>query len=218
MIRIHKEGRVIVGLTILFLLLFVVVSALFLSLLWNYLSSALTLALLILVFRFFRVPGRKALLNDRMVTAPADGRVVAIEKVTQDEFMGGPCIQVSVFMSIHDVHINYYPVGGTISYLKYHPGNYLVARHPKSSVRNERFSIGIENPQARILVIQVAGFVARRIRCYAREGTSAKQGDELGFIKFGSRLDLFLPPDVTLHVALNDRVTGSVSPIASFKK
>jgi len=156
-------------------------------------------------------------LDENYIIAPADGKVVAIEKVEQEEYIEGPCIQVSIFMSIHDVHINYYPASGKIGYLKYHPGQYLLARHPKSSSRNERYSLGIETPCGPILVRQVAGYVARRIRCYATENGVANQGKEMGFIKFGSRLDLFLPLDADIRVKINQKVTGSISPVALLK-
>ena len=126
-------------------------------------------------------------------------------------------MQVSIFMSIHDVHINYFPVSGKISYQRYHPGRYLLARHPKSSELNERSSVGIETPHGSLLVRQVAGYVARRIRCYAKEGTQAKQGSEMGFIKFGSRLDLFLPLDASIMVTPGQRVHGGITPVASFR-
>ena len=135
----------------------------------------------------------------------------------QEEYLKGPCRQVSIFMSIHDVHINFFPVSGKISYQKYHPGRYLVARHPKSSTLNERNSVGIETSYGPVLIRQIAGYVARRIRCYATEGEEARQGNEMGFIKFGSRLDLFLPLETTILVKAGERVTGGVTPIASFK-
>ena len=140
-----------------------------------------------------------------------------IEKMEEKEYLKGPCIQVSIFMSIHDVHINYFPVSGKISYQKYHPGKYLVARHPKSSELNERTSVGIETPFGHLLVRQIAGYVARRIRCYAKEGALANQGSEMGFIKFGSRLDLFLPLDADIKVKAGQRVLGGITPLASFK-
>jgi len=143
--------------------------------------------------------------------------VVAIERVQPDEYLDVPCMQVSIFMSIHDVHINYFPINGNIDYLKYHPGKYLVARHPKSSTLNERYSVGILTPYGPLLVRQVAGYVARRIRCYATERGLAIQGKEMGFIKFGSRLDLFIPLDSEIKVKLNQKVTGSVTPVAQFK-
>jgi len=142
--------------------------------------------------------------------------VVVIEKVQELEFLKGPAIQVSIFMSIHDVHINFFPVEGRVVYTKYHPGRYLLARHPKSSSLNERASTGIETAWGSILVRQVAGYVARRIRCYALTGEPSRQGSEMGFIKFGSRLDLFLPLDAHIHVKPGQTVTGGLTPVARF--
>ena len=217
MIKIHREGRWIVLITIVLLLAILVMTALFLPYQVNYLASALSLIVLILVLRFFRVPVRRPFLDDLTITAPADGKVVVIEKVEEKEFHIGPCMQVSIFMSVHDVHINYYPVSGKISYQRDHPGSYLLARHPKSSELNERSSVGIETPHGRLLMRQVAGYVARRICCYAKEGSQAIQGSEMGFIKFGSRLDLFLPLDTHIMVLPGQRVTGGVTPMATFK-
>jgi phosphatidylserine decarboxylase len=217
MIRIHREGRLIVFVTVLILLALLILSSLYLPYQLNYVGAVLSLVVLIMVLRFFRVPRRRPLLDHTLVIAPADGKVVAIEKIEQTEFLGGPCIQISIFMSIHDVHINYFPVNGRIAYLKYHPGKYLVAKHPKSSELNEHCSVGIETSSGPVLVRQVAGTVARRIRCYALEGGEARQGREMGFIKFGSRLDLFLPPDAILQVQMKQQVTGSVTPLARLK-
>ena len=217
MIKIHREGRWIVVLTSMLLLTLTVLSALFLPYQLNYLSATLSLVVLILVLRFFRVPIRRAYVDEAVITAPADGKVVVVEKVDQDEFDLGPCMQVSIFMSIHDVHINYYPVSGTIAYHKYHPGRYLLARHPKSSELNERSSLGIETANGRLLVRQVAGYVARRIRCYAKLNSEVKQGTEMGFIKFGSRLDLFIPLNTHIMVQAGQRVIGGITPVASFK-
>ena len=217
MIKIHREGKKIVILFGLGLLVLVIVLAFVLPYQVNYITSLFSFIVLFLVLRFFRVPVRRPLLDERTITAPADGKVVAIEKVHQDEFIDGNCIQVSIFMSIHDVHINYFPVSGKINYLKYYPGQYLLARHPKSSSLNERYSVGIETSHGPLLVRQIAGYVARRIRCYANEMGMAKQGEELGFIKFGSRLDLFLPLDAEIKVEVNQRVTGSITPVALFK-
>jgi len=217
MIKIHREGRWIVLITIALLLALVSLTALFLPYQLNYLSSAISLLVLILVLRFFRVPARRPFQDDRSITAPSDGKVVVVEQMQQDEYLKQACTQVSIFMSIHDVHINYYPVSGKVSYYKYHPGRYLVARHPKSSELNERSSVGFETPHGRLLVRQIAGYVARRICCYAREGTEASQGKEMGFIKFGSRLDLFIPLDAHIMVKPGQKVVGGVTPIASFK-
>lgn len=217
MIKVHREGRLIVAITIFVSLLLFVFSALYLPYQLNYFISILLLVVLVLVLRFFRIPHRRPFLDEKTITAPADGKVVAIEKVDQDEFLHGPCIQVSIFMSIHDVHINYFPVNGTIKYLQYHPGRYLLARHPKSSSLNERYSVGIATDFGPLLIRQIAGYVARRVRCYAEEKGKARQGNEMGFIKFGSRLDLFLPLDVDILVTLNQKVTGSITSVARFK-
>lgn len=217
MIKIHREGRWIVLITLLLLLTLVVISTLFLPYQVNYFVSAVALIVLILVLRFFRVPQKRFYLDEKTIVAPADGKVVVIEQMEQEEYLNSSCRQVSIFMSVHDVHINYYPVDGKISYYKYHPGQYLLARHPKSSVLNERSSVGIETPYGRLLVRQIAGYVARRIVSYAKEGEAARQGSEMGFIKFGSRLDLFLPLDADILVEHGQRVMGGVTPIASFK-
>ncbi len=217
MIKIHREGRIFVLITLALLLALVVLAALFLPYQLNFLISALSLVVLILVLRFFRVPSRRPFLDEQTITTPADGKVVVIEKVEQEEYNMGSCMQVSIFMSIHDVHINYYPVSGKISYLRYHPGRYLLARHPKSSELNERSSVGIETPYGHLLVRQVAGYVARRICNYAKKGALALQGSEMGFIKFGSRLDLFLPLDASIMVKPGQRVIGGITPVARFK-
>jgi len=217
MIKIHREGRWIVLLTIALLLVLVFLSARYLPYQANYLIALIALVILVLLLRFFRVPRRRPFLDERIVTAPSDGKVVVVEKVQQEEFLEAPAIQVSIFMSIHDVHINYFPVEGQVIYTRYHPGRYLVARHPKSSSLNERASTGIETGFGRILVRQVAGYVARRICCYARSGEASRQGREMGFIKFGSRLDLFLPPDAIIQVTQGQRVIGGVTPVARFK-
>ena len=217
MIKIHREGRWIVLITIALLLALVILTSIYLPYQWNYLSSALSLVVLVLILRFFRFPARRPYVDDYVITAPADGKVVVVEQAEQEEFRMGSCMQVSIFMSIHDVHINYFPVSGKISYLKYHPGRYLVARHPKSSELNERNSIGLEADRGRVLVRQVAGYVARRIRCYAEKGAEARQGNEMGFIKFGSRLDLFLPLESNIMVKPGQRVIGGITPVASFK-
>jgi phosphatidylserine decarboxylase len=217
MIKIHREGRLIVLITLLILTGVMVLSALYLPYQFNYLAALLALTVLILVLRFFRVPVRRMFRDEKTIVAPADGKVVVVEHTRDDEFLGGSCLQVSIFMSIHDVHVNYYPIDGKIVYSKYHPGNYLIARHPKSSTLNERHSVGIESAYGPVLVRQIAGYVARRIRNYAREGQASRQGQEMGFIKFGSRLDLFLPPDIKIQVSPGQRVTGGITPIARFK-
>lgn len=217
MIRIHKEGRLIVAITVLLGLALVISSALWLPSWTRFPMAIFSMIILILVLRFFRNPVRKFFVDEKTIVAPADGKVVVIEEVQQNEFLQKKSILVSIFMSIHDVHINYFPVEGDITYLKYHPGKYLLARHPKSSELNERFSTGIVTPFGSVLIRQVAGYVARRIKNYAKLNRRTHQGWEMGFIKFGSRLDLFLPADAKIQVELNQKVTGGVSPIARFK-
>lgn len=217
MIRIHKEGRLIVAITLLLGVGLVALSALWLPSWTQTPVVLLSMSILILVLRFFRNPARRYFKEEKTIVAPADGKIVVIEKTREEEFLGKACIQLSIFMSIHDVHINYFPVEGDIAYKKYHPGKYLLARHPKSSELNERYSVGIETPYGSLLVRQVAGYVARRIRSYAIPGRRARQGWEMGFIKFGSRLDLFLPLDAIVQVDLNQKVTGGVTPLARFK-
>ncbi len=217
MIRIHKEGRLIVAITVLLALGLVTLSALWLPTWTQTVAVVLSIILLILVLRFFRNPRKRFFKDEKTIVAPADGKVVVIENVIQEEFLGKPCIQVSIFMSIHDVHINYFPVEGDVTYLKYHPGKYLLARFPKSSELNERYSVGIKTPFGSLLVRQVAGYVARRIKNYSVLNRQVHQGWEMGFIKFGSRLDLFIPTDAILQVELNQKVIGGVSPVARFK-
>lgn len=217
MIKIHKEGRLIVAICVLILVALITLSARFFPYQVNYLSAIFSGVVLVLILRFFRVPRRPAFKDERTILAPSDGKVVVIEKVHEEEYVQGPCMQVSIFMSIHDVHINYFPSDGQVAYFKYHPGKYLLARHPKSSSLNERSSLGIETPHGSYLVRQVAGYVARRVRSYAKQGDRAIQGKEMGFIKFGSRLDLFLPLHADIKVELNQRVTGGLTPVARFK-
>ena len=217
MIRIHREGRLIVAITVIVLLGLETLSALYLPPAGNYLFSALALVVLILVIRFFRIPRRHPFTDNASILSPADGKVVAIERIYQEEYLKADCIQVSVFMSIHDVHINYYPVSGSVEYLRYHPGKYLLARHPKSSTLNERNSIGIRATWGPVLVRQIAGTVARRIKWYPSHNQEVHQGSEMGFIKFGSRLDLFIPLNAELKVVPGDRVMGGITTVARIK-
>lgn len=214
MIRIHREGVSIVSVISLMTTMIVVVTSYFFPI-WLFIATLLILAaVLVLVFRFFRIPRRKMNIERGAVIAPADGKVVAIEKVREDEYFGDERIVVSIFMSIHNVHINWFPIAGTIEYFKYHPGKYLLARHPKSSELNERTSVVISNEQTQILVRQIAGYVARRIISYTTPGKTVEQSSEMGFIRFGSRLDVFLPAGADITVSLGDRTTGGVTAIA----
>ena len=170
---------------------------------------------LILVLQFFRNPKRETIINKNHLIAPVDGKVVIIKKVHEKEYFKDDRLQISIFMSPLNVHVTRYTMSGMIKFSKYHPGKYLVAWHPKSSELNERTTIVIENETfGEILYRQVAGAVARRIINYAEEGLKVIQGDDAGFIKFGSRVDLFLPLDTKIDINLNDKVKGGVQKIA----
>ena len=178
----------------------------------------ITILIYLIVLLFFRNPKRKLILNEDYVYSPADGRIVAIEETTEEEYLNEKRIQVSIFMSMFDVHVNRYPVSGEIKYTKYHKGKYLVAWNPKSSSLNERHSVVMENKKfPGIMIRQIAGAVARRIVTSAKTETIVQQGDELGFIKFGSRVDLFLPLDLKINVRLNQQVYGNKTVIAEVK-
>lgn len=217
--RLHREGT-----PTLLLSAALICFALFALWNWPVLPSFLAIAisvLLVAVFAvlvwFFRVPGRTLSPDDANVLSPADGKVVAIEEVHEPEYFKDKRVQVSIFMSPLNVHVNWYPIGGTTSYYKYHPGKYLVAWHPKSSTENERSTVVVKHPRhGEVLFRQIAGALARRICTYSREGQPATQGREFGFIKFGSRVDVLLPRDATIKVRIGEKVTGSLSIIAQF--
>ncbi len=176
------------------------------------------MAFLILIIQFFRVPHRIPTQLEDGIISPADGKVVVIEEVEETEYFNDRRIQVSIFMSPLNVHANYYPVEGEVSYFKYHPGKYLVAWHPKSSTENERSTIVVKKKNGvEVLFRQIAGAVARRIVCYAKEGEEVGQAEEVGFIKFGSRIDLLLPIDSEILVELDQNVQGRITAIAKLK-
>lgn len=177
-----------------------------------------TFILFYLVAQFFRNPKRQVEKNENHILSPVDGKVVAIEKVFESEFVNEERLQVSIFMSPLNVHVTRYPIGGKILYSKYHPGKFLVAWHPKSSEENERTTVVVETKNfGNVLFRQIAGAVARRIVNYAKEGDIAVQGSDSGFIKFGSRVDLFLPADSKISVEINDKVKGGKSIISKVK-
>ncbi|MCC7232806.1 MAG: phosphatidylserine decarboxylase family protein [Bacteroidia bacterium] len=216
---IHKEGYATIAITVLALAGLHIFGDQFLSSYpaVRFTIFILSLLILLIILQFFRHPNRKIIRNDKHVIAPADGKVVVIEETEEDEFLKDKRIQVSIFMSPLNVHVNRYPVSGKVLYSRYHPGLYLVAWHPKSSVENERTSVVIETgTHIPVLVRQIAGALARRIVCYPREGWMVKQGEEMGFIKFGSRVDLFLPPGTKIHVSLNQKVRGGETVLAEF--
>lgn len=171
-----------------------------------------------LVFWFFRVPNRQILEHRENVIAPVDGKVVMIKEVEENEFLKEKCIQISIFMSPLNVHICRYPVSGEVIYKKYHQGKYLVAWHEKSSTENERTSVAVKTPtNHQVLFRQIAGYVARRIVFYCNEKDEAKAGHEFGFIKFGSRMDVFLPLDTEIICKIGDKTTGGLDVIAKLK-
>ncbi|MEZ7874189.1 MAG: phosphatidylserine decarboxylase family protein [Bacteroidales bacterium] len=214
--KIHKEGYKIIT-NSFFILAIPVVVLYFLFPSGNIFWYALAAAILIftLIVRFFRFPNITPAVNDSVVLAPADGKIVIVKEVYEGEFLRKECIQVSVFMNVFNVHINWFPVKGVVKYYKYHPGRYLVAMHPKSSEKNERTTIVVENERGTVLFRQIAGYLARRIVCYAEEGKFVRQGEQAGFIKFGSRVDLFLPLDSRVQVTKGQRVKGSRTIIAT---
>lgn len=220
MITLHKEGKGSVALASA--VFAVIVAALLLCFgvnVYTIVPCFLLLVLLCCVLYFFRDPHRDAIIsNPNELLSSADGKVVIIKEVEEDEFLKCRAVQVSVFMSVFNVHVNYYPSDGKVIYVKDHPGDYLVAWHPKSSVKNERTSIVLEHASgAKILVRQIAGYVARRIVCYAQEGSQVAKGEQLGFIKFGSRVDFFLPLDSEILVKKGDKVKACRTVIAKLR-
>ena len=216
---IHKEGYSTLIIVTLFLVVLHIVSDQYLG---NYqLVQAVILGASILLFlivlQFFRHPERRIIRNDRQVFAPADGKVVVIEETEETEVLKDRRIQISIFMSPINVHVNRYPVSGQVTYCRSHPGLYLVAWHPKSSTENERTTVVIEtSSKVPVLMRQIAGALARRIVCYPRKDWIVKQGEEMGFIKFGSRVDIFLPVGTKINVGLNQKVVGGKTVLAEF--
>ena len=214
---IHKEGKatIFITLVVLFALNGGVMWLLPEQLLVQNLLLIVSVVFLVIILQFFRNPSITPTLGDNLVISPADGKVVVIEEVEADEYFTDKRIQVSVFMSPFNVHVNRNPVGGLVKYFKYHQGKYLVAWHPKSSTENERTTTVIETPSKReILFKQIAGALAKRIVWYVKEGQQVNQATEMGFIKFGSRVDLLLPLDSKIKVELNQKVKGGCTVIA----
>lgn len=170
------------------------------------------------VLFFFRVPNRQIVGNDNDVTSVADGKIVVIEKAYEPEFLKKECIQVSVYMDFFNVHVNYWPVSGEVKYYKYHPGKYMLAFLPKASELNEHTSTSISSPYGDVFFKQIAGTFARRIVCYAKPGNNEEKGSQCGIIKFGSRIDMYLPLDADIKVKIGDYVKASESIIATLKK
>jgi phosphatidylserine decarboxylase len=216
---IHKEGYKTIAWSVL---LFGVINILsfyifsFPSPFISWLIFIITLVLLILVISFFRIPKRKYSITENAILAPADGKIVTIEEIQADEYFNDRRLQVSIFMSPLNVHVNRNPVSGEIIYSKYHKGKYLVAWHPKSSTENERHVVVYKNQQKEILVKQIAGALAKRIVNYLQPGQKVEQTAEMGFIKFGSRVDMVLPVNVKLNVKIGDVAIGGITVIATW--
>ncbi|MCX8478422.1 MAG: phosphatidylserine decarboxylase family protein [Chitinophagales bacterium] len=213
---LHKEGRSwVIG-------LFVATAAIswlvcqyiqMAWLVWGF--NILIWAFWFIIAQFFRNPSRKVVAKENQVVAPADGKVVVIEEVFEPEYFKDKRIQVSVFMSPINVHVNRNPISGIVSYFKYHPGLYLVAWHPKSSTENERTTVVFKNSKTEILVRQIAGALAKRICWYVKEGDAVQKGEDFGFIKFGSRVDLYFPLGTQIDVKIGDKVKGNLSVLAT---
>jgi phosphatidylserine decarboxylase len=217
--KIHKQGHKVI------LFIFIVYAVIVFSV-FNYINNLIIPLLLMILFSFFllliiwffRVPRRVMTNDENLIYSPADGKIVVIEETMEQEYFRDKRIQISVFMSPLNVHVNYYPVSGTVDYFKYSKGKYLVAWHPKSSAENERAAVVIRNKKnISIMVRQIAGAVARRILTNAAEGDAVKQGEELGFISFGSRVDILLPPGIKILTSLNSKVRGKKTVIARFE-
>ncbi|MEO8761995.1 MAG: phosphatidylserine decarboxylase family protein [Bacteroidia bacterium] len=214
---IHKEGYPTIGLAIVFSAILIGIARYFFpeSDVAKCTAYTISLAVLIIVLQFFRSPSRNWTKNENEIICPADGKVVVIEEVEETEYFKDKRLQISVFMSPINVHVNRYPVSGTVKYAVHHHGKYLVAWHPKSSTENERTTVVVETKTGtQILFRQIAGALARRIVMYSKEGDAAKQTEQFGFIKFGSRVDIFLPIGTKVNVKLDEVVKGGITVLA----
>ncbi|MEO5673935.1 MAG: phosphatidylserine decarboxylase family protein [Chitinophagales bacterium] len=216
--RIHREGTVtIIGVFILLVLLNYGIDRFVVHIqIIQFLLAVASLAFFLFIISFFRNPLRKTIINAGEVIAPADGKVVVIEQTEETEYFHSKRIQVSIFMSPANVHVNRTPINGEVKYVQYHPGKHFIASLPKSSTDNEHNTIVIRDGQHEILLRQIAGILARRIVSYLKTGQQVNAGDHLGFIKFGSRVDVFFPPDAEILVKLNDYVRGGETVMGKF--
>ena len=212
----HKEGHNIIAISFILIALVNVISRNFIdNSTINYTIGIITIVILVLILQFFRNPKRVAIIDENIISSPVDGKVVAIEKVFEKEYFKDERIQISIFMSPINVHVTRYALSGKVNFSKYHPGKYLVAWHPKSSEKNERTTVVVENKVfGEVLYRQIAGALARRIVNYAKVGETVLQGKDAGFIKFGSRVDLFLPLDSKIKVEIDQIVKGAEDIIA----
>lgn len=219
--KIHKEGFGVIAVSFLIFGSIYLASHIFLmeTIPWLYGVLALaSLLMMVLIIQFFRVPKRFFKTNVNEVLSPADGKVVVIEETEENEYFSDKRIQISIYMSPMNVHCQWYPITGETTYYKYHPGKYLLAWNPKSSEENERTTVVVKHSNnEEILLRQIAGAVARRIKCYAQKGQQIQQGEELGFIRFGSRVDIFLPLDANVKIQIGQKVRGKHTILAELK-
>lgn len=215
--HIHKEGYPTIGISLIALAFIVILFWLFTGGILSWIITIAAVLFFLCILSFFRIPHRRMIAGDQYVIAPADGKVVVIEETAEEEYFKSRRMQVSIFMSPANVHVNRNPVSGEVKLSAYHPGKYLVAWHPKSSTLNEHQTVVIQNDRGEILVRQIAGAMARRIVNYLNPGMMVKQNEEMGFIKFGSRVDLMLPLDAEIKVKLNQMVKGGQTVIAEIK-
>ncbi|TDQ73337.1 phosphatidylserine decarboxylase family protein [Sphingobacterium yanglingense] len=216
--KFHKEGYTSLALVVLFIFIINAVANYYdANLIIKWLLYIVSAFLFITIVQFFRSPIKKIKIDENVVLCPADGKVVVIEETEETEYFNDKRIQVSIFMSPVNVHVNRNPVSGVVSFFKYHPGKFLVAWHPKSSTENERTTVVVKKSNGvEVLFRQIAGALARRIVWYVKEEQSVQQGEEFGFIKFGSRVDLFLPLGTKIDVTIGDKVVGGKTIIARF--
>ena len=219
--KLHREGFGIIITTLIIVLTLSFLNFWFLycneKFIFYILIQLFLLVFLYLIVQFFRIPKRNCEFGEMDIVCPADGKIVVIEETEETEYFKGKRIQLSIFMSPLNVHANYFPISGITKYVKYHPGLFLVAWHPKSSTDNERTTIVVEHKNGtEVLFRQIAGAVARRICYYTEVGRNAKQGEEFGFIKFGSRIDVFLPLGSTIDVKIGDKVKAKLTRLGSF--
>lgn len=216
MIRFHREGYKIISIAFIIAVAIILAADNFILVNWVSIAiQVLALFFLVMILQFFRNPKRITKQDNSKIIAPVDGKVVVIEEVEETEYFKDTRLQISIFMSPINVHVTRYALGGVVKYSKYHPGKYLVAWHPKSSTENERTTVVVENKDfGEVLYRQIAGALAKRIVNYAKEGDTVTQGSDAGFIKFGSRVDLFLPVGTKVNVKLGDKVKGGVQIVA----
>lgn len=218
--RLHKEGRFIIIINLI--IVAIIIGCINLidneQTVYHFIIYCVLACFSVIVIRFFRVPIRTCDTCDYQVLSVADGKVVTIEEVYEKEYFKDNRLLISVFMSINNAHVNWFPISGIVKYVNYHEGNYFIASHPKSSEENERSTIVVETKENQeVLFRQIAGWVARRIVCYPKTGDIAEQGKEMGFIKFGSRIDIYLPMDADIKVRLNQKVKGKTTILAELK-